>query len=174
MRKLNLDGVEEQKEYSRLEPGAYIARITLVEDISDKEYLKIEYDIAEGKFKDYYKELFIAKNFWGGKFIRSYKETAMSFFKSFITAIEKSNGNYKFNEDKYIELKGKLLGIVLSEEEYIDKNGTIKERLYVSQTRSIDEIKKGNISPAPLKKLKDSNKSVVESLKDIDVDDLPF
>ena len=153
MRKLGLENVEEQKEFKKVTPGLYIAKIVEVEDVPEKEYLKIKLDIAVGEFKNYYTDLNDSKGFWGLTMIKSYKESALSFFKAFVTATEKSNANYKFDEDKYLELKGKLVGAVLSEEEYKKNDGTINSKIVVNRLRSIDEIKKGNIEIPEIKRL---------------------
>jgi hypothetical protein len=142
MKNVDLANVEEAKEYVRLGAGGYICKITKAEDVPDREYLRIEYDIAQGDFKDYFKDLFEAKNFWGGKLIKSYKVTALSFFKAFITAVEKSNAKFKFDNDE-TKLVGKLVGLVLGEEGYIGNDGSSKSRLYVKEVRSIDVIKNG-------------------------------
>ena len=156
MRKLNLENVEEAKEFDKVSPGLYIAKIINVEDFEQKEYLKLSLDIADGKFKNYYKELNASKGFWGLTAYKSYKETALSFFKAMITAIERSNQNYKFDEEKYLELKNKFVGIVLSEEEYKKNDGSVGVRIVVNSLRSIEEIKKGDIKVPELKKLKES------------------
>ena len=144
MRDLGLANVQEAQEFKRLTTGAYICKITAVEDVEDKEYLKVEYDVAEGEFKDYYKDLYEKKNFWGGKLIRSYKESAKPFFKSFIVAVENSNSGYKFDNDEK-KLVGKLVGLVLGEEEYKKQDGTIGTRLYVTRTIQVNDVKKVNI-----------------------------
>lgn len=179
MKKLDLTSVQEATDFKTLPAGGYICKITLVEDKEDKEYLKLEFDIVEGEFKDYYKTLFENKNFWGGNFIRSYKETALSFFKAFTTAVENSNQNYKFDEDE-TKLKGKLIGLVLSEEEYMANDGEIKTRLYVSSVRSVDKIRKGDFKIAALKEYKGEQKQRATQNNDfVPVDtssdsDLPF
>lgn len=152
MKPFDLDQVEEAKDFERVAPGGYICKITGVEDVPEKEYLKLEYDIAEGKFKDYYTKLYQAKGFWGGRMIRSYKGNAKSFFKAFTTAVEKSNGNYKwdFNE---VKLKNKLIGLVLGEEEYRSSDDKIKTRLYVVKTMSVERIRKQDYKMPELKKL---------------------
>ena len=53
MRKLNMTDVKEAGNFIRPTAGAYICKITDVEDIKDKEYLKVYYDCAEGDFKGY-------------------------------------------------------------------------------------------------------------------------
>ena len=154
MKNINWDEIEEQKEYKRIVPGGYICKITSVEDVPEKEYLKIEYDIADGEFQGYYAELFESKNFWGGKFIRSYKESAQSFFKGFVTAIENSNKGFKFGQDES-KLIGKLVGLVIGKEEYNKNDGTVGVR-FICQPRSVDQIKKGDYEIPEFKKLKGS------------------
>ena len=115
MKILNLDNVNAAEEFDRLIPGGYVCGITAVEDVPEKEYLRIEYDIAEGKLKNYYRTLYNNKGFWGGSTIKSYKEKALPFFKGFITAVEQSNAGYKWDNDEN-KLIRKLVGFVLAEE----------------------------------------------------------
>lgn len=158
MRPIDLSDVSEATEYPRLPTGGYICRITLADDYpldgstGKGDYLKIEYDIAEGEFKGYYAKLHKAKSFWGGSFIRSYKKTALPFFKSFTTACEKSNPSFKWSNDENA-LVGLLIGLVLGQEEYKAGDGTTKKRLRVAQTRSVDEIRSGNFTVPELKTL---------------------
>lgn len=156
MKNINWTSVEENKEYDRLIPGGYICGITTVEDKEDKEFIIVFYDIVEGKFKNYFKNLEQAKNFWGGKFIKSYKETALSFFKGFLTAIEKSNSGFVANsfDGDVNKLKNKYIGLVLGEEEYMSADETLKIRLYVAEVRSVDRIRSGDFKIPELKKFK--------------------
>lgn len=174
MKNLGLENVQEAQEFKRLVPGAYICKITSVEDVDQKEYLKVEYDVTEGEFKDYYKDLNEKKNFWGGKFIRSYKESAKPFFKSFIVAVESSNSGYKFDNDEK-KLVGKLVGLVLAEEEYKKQDGTIGTRLYVSRTIKVDDVKKGEYIVPELKRLADyQEEKAAFTAIDNGEDELPF
>ena len=152
MRNIDWNMVEETKEFESLKPGGYVAIIKNAEDNPDKEYLKISYDIYDGEFKDYYQNLYKAKEFWGGNFYRSYKETARGFFKAFLNAVKQSNVGFVFNNDE-TNLRGKLVGLVLSEEEYEANDGTVKTRLYVSTVTNVENIKKGNFAVRPLKKM---------------------
>ena len=93
----NFEQVKASGEFDALKPGGYIGVLYKAEDESDKEYLKVSFDIAEGEFADYYKNLYGQFNFWGGVFIRSYKEKALSMFKGFIKAVEESNVGYVWN-----------------------------------------------------------------------------
>lgn len=172
MKYKDLTNIQAAGEYTKLQPGGYICQITKVEDFSEKEYLKIEYDIADGEFKKYFKELSEKFNFWGGNFIRSYKDSALPFFKAFTTAVEESNRGYNFDYDEH-KLVGKYIGLILGEEEYISKDGELKTRLYVSGTRSVDTIRKGTFKVPELKRL-ELQPQPQQSDNQITDDDLPF
>ena len=58
MKKINdWENIKENSDFKRLEPGAYICAIKAVEDVSDKEYLKIYFDIVKGDNKGYFQKL---------------------------------------------------------------------------------------------------------------------
>lgn len=146
-----LDGIQNVQEasdgYARPTAGGYICKITSVEDNVEKEYLLIEYDIAEGEFKDYYKELNDRKGYWLGNFIKSYKKGAWPWFKGFCTAINESNPGFTFDGDRYCNeqtLIGKKIGLVIGEEEYKKGDGSLGSRLYVDKTFSTERIRKGD------------------------------
>jgi len=151
MRAIDWNNVQEAGDFERLPPNGYICRITAVQDVPEKEYLKLEYDIADSKYAGYFQDGFARFGFWSGSFIRSYKETAQGFFKSFLTAIKESNQGFVFNNDE-TALRGKRIGLVLGEEEYTKKDGTIGTRLYVDQTRTVQTIVDGKFT-VPAKKL---------------------
>ena len=164
MKSIDLTNVQEAGEFKRPAPGAYICGIYDVEDVANKEYLKITYDIIEGEFKGYYKEM--RENnpdwTWAGAYVKSYKEAALPMFKRFCTAVSRSNGKYVFDGGKANSdektLKGKKIGLLLGEEEYEGNDGTIKTRLYVVREFSIDKIAE---QKAPeLKKLKVDGPSI--------------
>lgn len=160
MRNINWDSVSEATTLTGPKPGGYIVRIVRVEDVEEKEYLRVEYDFAEGDLKGYHKRMWEQfHNFWGGSFIRSYKEKALPFFKAFKTAVEISNPGFVFKNDP-TALVGKYLGIVLAEEEYLSNGGVVKKRLYVDQCRSGQAIREGDYKVPDLKRL---NKSADET-----------
>ncbi len=179
MRPIDLSNVEEAREFERVTPGGYVCGITNVKDVPESEYLLIEYDIAEGSLKNYYRQLSDARGFWGGKFVKSYKGKALPFFKGFITAVESSNSGYRWNYDENT-LRRRLIGLVLGEEEYRKNNGTVGKRLYVAQVHSVDKIRSGDYTVPPLKKLVAPPITAIsvapsfDELEDVDDDDLPF
>ena len=148
-------------DFKRPTPNGYICRITLADDYpfdantGKGDYLKIEYDIASGEFKDYYTEQYnrFGGDFWAATMFRSYKEKALGMFKHFIDCVEKSNAGFVWDWDEKT-LMGKFVGLVLAEEEYENNSGEIKTRLYVSQVKTVEQIKNGDFKVPELKKVK--------------------
>lgn len=181
MKKVNLANVQEPTDSKRLPAGAYICKLTKVEDVPKKEYLYVEYEIAKGDFAGYYEALNERLGFWGGRFYKSYKEKALGMFKRFCTAVSKSNNGYIFDGETNADestLVGKLIGLVLCEEEYMGNDGNVKTRLYVERELSVDDVANGNFKIKPLKKLPEDeggtdNASFVD-VPSSDKDDLPF
>jgi hypothetical protein len=170
-------------EFARPTAGGYICKIMDVEDVPMNEqgkgdYLRIEYDIADGEFKGYYKEQF---DKWGGNwnasFIRSYKEKALGMFKHFTNCVEQNNTGYEWDWNEK-GLIGKIVGLVLGEEEYENGKGEIKTKLVVSQIKTVEEIKSGDFKiPAPKKlavKNSAENYGTFTTAPDTSDDDLPF
>lgn len=161
--------------FKRLPAGGYICRITKVEDVPEKEYIKMEYDIMEGDYRLWWSDLQDKAGFWGGKLFKSYKnnDTILKFFKGFITSLEESNPKFKWDWDES-KLQGLSIGLVLGEEEYIGNDESVKTRMNVVQNLSVDSIKKGNFEVPPLKQLPASQIPPVVASTDIADDDLPF
>lgn len=169
-------------EFARPTAGGYICKIIDVEDVPMNEqgkgdYLRIEYDIADGEFKGYYKEQFDRwRGNWNASFIRSYKEKALGMFKHFTNCIEASNTGYEWDWNEK-GLIGKVVGLVLGEEEYENSNHEIKTKLVVSQVKTVEEIKSGDFKvPAPKKLAVENSNASTNDFMPIDdiVDDLPF
>lgn len=140
-------------EFPRPQPGGYIARIEHFVDMEEKEYLVIYWDFADGQFQGYNQKTDERAGFWPTLLYRSYTPKALPFFKAFKTCLEVSNRGYRFRTDRLSELEGKLFGVVLGEEEYQGKDGTVKKRLYVAQVRSTKAIRDGDFTVPELKKL---------------------
>lgn len=140
----NWDEIQEVKEFERPKPGGYVAVICAVEDNEEREYLSIEWDFSDGPYKGANADTFNRAGFWPTRLFRSYKESALGFFKAFKTCLEVSNPGYRFREDRLWELEGKRLGVVLGEEEYLKSTGAVGTRLYVAQTRSVKAIGEGD------------------------------
>ena len=191
MKDINLEQVEEFKDFDS-PVGGFVCGILDVEDLEDKECLKITYDIAEGDFKNFYSKRKKEMKWDCPALYRSYKEgVALKFFKGYITALEKSNKNYKFSSNEQT-MKLKKIGLVLAEEEYINKKGEKKVRTYVASVHSIDAIRDGDFKVPELKTLAGASESTKSGnfsnpfvknekavtddtiAEEIDDDDIPF
>jgi len=148
MKPIDLSNVQEAGSGVRLPAGGYICRIGYAEDKPDKSYILVQYDIAEGEFANYYADRQKANPTWawGGTLYKSYKQTALPMFKRFCSCVTKSNPGYLFDGNTNADektLAGKLIGLVLAEEEYIGNDGTVRTRLYVSTEKPVDDIRAG-------------------------------
>ena len=163
MKKINQNKWNDTKasggEYDKLPAGAYICVIRSVEDVPDKEYLKIEYDNADGKYKNWWLDTQERAGFWGGTLYRSYKEKALGMFKGFTEAVEKTNDGFKWDWDEQA-LKGKYIGLILNYEQFLNKDNECKERIYVKSVVNARDIRAGKYNALKLtvKELKDEDK----------------
>lgn len=186
MKSIDLTNVQESTDRERLTAGAYICKITGVEDVpinpntGKGDYLRIHYDIAEGDFAGYYEGMREAHPDWTyvGSYIRSYKEAALGMFKRFCSAVSQSNGNFVFDGQKNSDEKtliGKKIGLVFQEEEYIGNDGNHKKRLIVNKEFPIGELDKQK-TPGP--KLLPKEAAATEGddgfMTVTDSDELPF
>lgn len=162
MKAINLSGVQEAGEFKKPAPGAYACVITSAEDVPDKEYLKIEYDIADGDLKGYYSDLRKDHPDWtnAGVMYKSYKPKALPMFKRFCSAVSKSNGNYVFDSNTNADEKtliGKKIGLVFQDEEYYGNDGEKRTRLIVNRECGIDDLSTQKVPDT--KKLKEEQQN---------------
>jgi hypothetical protein len=163
MKHIDMTNVQEAGEFERVPAGAYVCVIRNVEDFPNKEYLKVTYDIAAGKYAGYYDKIRAdhADWAWTGAYVKSYKTKALPMFKRFCSAVSKSNGNFVFdgntiNADERT-LIGKRIGLVFQDEEYYGNDGNKKTRLIVARECPVDKVAEQKI-PNP-KKLPDEPQS---------------
>ena len=164
--------------FEQLPAGVYCCKICQVKDEPDKEYLYVEYDIAEGEHAGYFERLSDRAGFWGGKIFLSYKDKAESLFKRALKAINATNGSYLFNpfsDGKNADEKtliGKTFWVVLHEEEYEKSDGTTGSRMTASATAFLNEsqAKEGKFNKKLLDKVA-ARKSTATSPSGTDVPD---
>lgn len=180
MKPIDLSNVQEASAggSSRLPAGGYVVRIGFAEDVPAKEYIRVQYDITEGEYADYYfkRQQEHPDWMWGGVIYKSYKAKALPMFKRFCSCVTRSNPGYIFDGNTNADEKtlvGKKLGLVLGEEEYIGNDGTIRTRLYVATEKPIEDIRAGNFKVPQLKKLP-TRETFTEIPDPGDDADLPF
>lgn len=147
----NWDNIEAKgiTDFVRLNAGGYVGIIKNAEEYTSEttgnKSLKIECDIAEGNFKDYFQKSYDNNQNMDKKWdINSTRflglsENALPFLKGFITAVENSNVGYKWDWDEK-KLIGKKVGLVYQYEEYEKQDGTKAVKTKLNQFRSIDKI----------------------------------
>jgi hypothetical protein len=148
----------EDGEFKSLPAGAYLAKITSATDDTEKEYLKLEFEITEGEFAGFCSETYQRAKFWLLHSVRSYSEKARPFFNGFITAIEHSNPGFTWAWDEKA-LVGKAIGLIVGERDYLDKNGDLKSGIEIAQIRSVQTIREGKFKVPEKKQLSAEDKA---------------
>lgn len=117
---------------SQLPAGVYVGKIVSVKlgkSRAGDEMLTLAMDIADGEYKDFYRNVFDRKKQykkegeeikWPCQYYQLTRkdEQTIGRFKGLITCIEMSNDGYKWNWEE-TSLRGKLCGCIFREEEYI-------------------------------------------------------
>ena len=186
----NWQGAKKQS-YDRPKPNGYIVKIMNVKEEVSKNgncYLKIAYDFAQGKYKDYWLKRYDASGgSWKGNLIMWHltdNGEASSAFSNFIYCVEESNNGFvwDWNEAK---LKNKQIGVVLREHEYIGSDGNVYTGLKADKWLTVADIANGNFKVKPIIRLNESpkeqpkKKAVFEDLEDsndytLEDDDIQF
>ena len=196
----NYDNVEVMEfDFTPIELGGHKGIIMKAEEYtspqSGKTSLKVSVDTAkDDKQPEYFTEQYKNDNRidkrWNNSAIKyislGEEENQVKMLKAFITAYENSNGcQFDWGKD-WKQLKGKKIGLVFGQEEYISQDGTTKLATKLNQFRSIDKV--DNIKIPKVKMLDGSyveyeeyTKSSADKAKDlfgssveISSDDLPF
>ena len=127
-------------------------------EISGNTSLKVSVDIGgndkqKGYFKKQYDENTNSDKKWsnGATKYLSLKNEQIAYLKGFITSLEKSNSNFKFNtKGTWEQLKGLKLAGQFGLEEYQDNEGKIKTATKLIQFRSLDKLKEIKIPKVKL------------------------
>lgn len=185
----------------KLVPGGYICKIAgaRCEKVNTKngpaQKLVLAFDIAEGEFAGHFdaqfkraKEKDASGAKWRGTydcFLLTNEGATNPFFKGLITCIDKSNEPFQcvvggqLNE---ANLKGKLVGLLFREEEYIgSSDGKKHTAVKACAARSVQTIREGNFE-IPEPKLLQGNSggrgaapaAVPAGFTQVDDDELPF
>lgn len=178
MKKINdteWQNIEPSSVFTPLEPGGYVVRIISTEDVVDREYLKICFDIVEGEFTDYFRERFA--RFGGGwpnsgTLYRSYKQSALGMFKRFISCIEQSNPGFSWAWCESA-LNGADFGVVMVEDSYTDSQGAKHQALKAKEIYTVEQIHKNEFYMPMQKKTIEQHDTFTE-LADVDDSALPF
>ena len=150
----NYDEIQVNEDFTPLELGGHKGIIKSVSeytsDFSGNTSLKVEVDTDKtDKQPSYYQEQFDkddrADKKWstGATKYVSLKddENCVKMLKAFITAVENSNVNFKYDWSKDTnQLVGKKVGLVFGWEEYKNDKNEIKLATKLTQFRSLDKV----------------------------------
>lgn len=136
-------------DFKKLPAGGYVGIIKNAEEYTSEttgnKSLKVECDIIEGEYKDYFQNNYNSNpnmdKKWDNNSTRylGLAESSLPFLKGFLTAVENSNSGYKWNWDEK-SLIGKKVGLVYQWEEYEKQDGSKGIKAKLNQFRSIDKI----------------------------------
>lgn len=182
-------------EFENLELGGHEVTILKAEEytspISGTTSLKVEVDVSgsdkqAGFFQKQFDDNTNADKKWptGATKYLSLKAESIAYLKGFITSLEKSNSNFKFNPDgTWEQIKNLKIAGVFGLEEYIGQDGDVHRATKLTQFRSLDKINEITI---PRVKLVDGSYIEYENYKnnsasspniakvEISDNDLPF
>lgn len=175
-------------ESQALPAGGYVCRINAIEETKSKagkEMLVIQFDIAEGEYKEYYKEKYMnstPKNDmdsikWKGMYYIVLEGDGWEGrFKGFITALEQSNPGFQWSMCNWDtnRLVGLLFGGLFREEEFQGDRG-VGKTTKLCWIRSAQEIRNGEFEvPAPKLLANTEGPFIPGNNNQDDSDDLPF
>lgn len=149
------DETNVNEEFERLTLGGHKGVIAKAEEytseISGKTSLKVYVDTAkDDEQPEYFRKIYENdtrenKKYPNGaiKYVSlGENENQVRMLKSFITSVENSNNGYTYDWNKEVDqLRGKKIGLVFGNEEYLDNEGHIKLSTKLTQFRSIDKVK---------------------------------
>ena len=161
MRDCGFDRNNKVQDFERLPKGAYILKILAVKyeegENSNSDKLRLQVDVAEGDYKDFYKKQYEADTredkkwrgvfeIWCPKNDGTEKDSwTKKTFDTCLAAVEDSNPGFRFDGVHEETLKGKLVGGIVYREDY-EKDGKVYE-YYKFNRRLIDiqKIKDGTV-----------------------------
>lgn len=158
--------------FPELPVGGYVCKVMNAEVTSGMygDQLIVSYDVAEGENKDFWRKAYAEDSRpdkkWGGVMYlnipdENTEQKKRIAFENFAYALEDSNAGYHWDWDE-TKLKGKMLGIIVSEKEKWSKDHTkIFTNTYAYGAASIDDIRSSNYKIPDIWKVKDGGNSSV-------------
>jgi len=169
---INADGMTR-----RLPMGGYVAQIKKVTDDETKQFLEIEYEIAEGEYKGIAVENYEKWGSWSYKFRVYYTDKALWRFKKFITRVEATNPGFVFDWGNPQCLVKRGIGLVIGIRHYWSKkDGSLKDALDVQDFCTATEVREGNLpsQPKEVDPKEPAPAPVMAPADDVDDGQLPF
>lgn len=162
-----------------LPKGGYIVKIMDCTEVDGEKngrkysYLSFYFDVVEGEYKEHFKAAYDAApaetRKWKGIYNyflpeegSQYYEDNLNRFKTTIANFEESNNGFHWDWDEK-KLKGKTIGIIYREKEFITDDGEIKITTEACGFRSVESIRAGKYKVPDLKRLNNSAPASIPS-----------
>lgn len=174
-------------QFDVLPAGGYVAKIIDVDDRTWSGHAEpahmILMDIAEGEHRELYKKNNMVSDndrwltYWFAEPDKDSPSWLLSKVGGIQTSLAESNDEADLTEPH--RWRGKLIGVVVGDEEVESKSGTVYTRPYVSYVCSIERIRKGDYKIPKVKKLETVTPPPLTSMDLSDsfsaaADDIPF
>ena len=176
---------------SKLPAGGYLCQIKKMEEgttARGSEIVKVYFDICEGEHAGYYEKQYRAQGRsgrgeakWKGVydvFPLTPEGATSGAWKGLLTCIERSNGMTIDWNKGYEQFKGKKVGLLFREEEYISSyDQSLRVAVKPCAARTYDSIRDGDFTVPPRKALNKGNTMPsTEGFTPVDTgdDELPF
>lgn len=157
----DFDSVNAYGDFTPLPAGGYVCRIMGVEETQAKSsgapMIKISVDIADGEFRDYFKNMYLSDTRQDKKWSYSAVVNQLVYdtngsnstnrgFKTFITAAEESNPGFRtvWGNGFAQCFKDRLIGVIFGREEYFGTDGKCHWSTKAQSFRSVETIRKGD------------------------------
>lgn len=173
--------------YDPLPKGAYVIKILNAKEEPNKNgegtHIKIEFDVAEGKYSDFYKKQFDASTdedkHWPYDGVYNLiapddnsPQWQIDNFGTFIDALEDSNSGYHWDWDE-TKWKGKVIGALFRIEQN-ESNGNVYDHTRPCWFRNAQTVRDGKATRLPKDKLVVRSDEFINVPANISEDELPF
>lgn len=153
------ENIQGSSDFTPLPKDGYVLDIKQAKEITDNgnPYIEVMFDIAEGEYKDYYKNNYDAQSGedkkWRGRF-RLYeplmdgseKDTwTQKTFKTFTNSLEDSNEGYHWDWDES-KWAGKKIGGLFRYKDYQKNDGSTGMVTEFKRATSVEKIRSGNFT----------------------------
>ena len=146
----NYDSINENGLSRKLPMGGYVCIIRKVTDVTDKQYLEIEYDVYEGEYKNIAVDTYEAWGRWNHTFRVYYTEKSLWRLKKFISRLEATNPGFSFDWGNPQCIVNKGIGLIIGYREYYSsKDGSLKDALDVQDFCTATEVREDNLPKQP-------------------------
>lgn len=176
------DDVKPYEETEKLPIGAYVLKILEVE--KGDNYLELQFDIAEGEFKDFYKRQYenstLDDKKWKGKTRvwlpkndgSDQDNWTMRKLKTIMNAFEDSNKNFRWEWDE-TAINGLVIGGLFNSKEY-DFNGLHGFYTNCKKLIAADKVREGKYTLPTTDYLNGTPSELPEGFERLQDNDIPF